>query len=59
MPLPLGLRIVPYKNYKKNFVKSIDKLEEEYKQNKKNKTIKNDKTTKGKLTIKKLKKHKK
>jgi hypothetical protein len=45
MPLPLGLRLVPFKNYKKGFVKSIDKLEEEYKLIKNNKTAK---TTKGK-----------
>jgi len=55
MPLPLGLRIFPYKQYKKSFVKSIDNLKEEYKMIKNNKTAKNTKgkKSKDKKTLKK------
>lgn len=54
MPLPLGLRIVPYKEYKKGFVKSIDNMADEYKALKQ----KNTKGTKNKkIKLKKTLKH--
>jgi len=37
MPLPLGLKIKPTKNYIKTFVRSIDNLDTEFKNMKKNK----------------------
>jgi hypothetical protein len=53
MPLPLGLRMAPYKNYKKSFVRSIDNLEEEYTNIKKTSKGTKNKKLKLKKTLKK------